>query len=268
MRVESINLYPVKATKAVPVSEAQVELSGLRNDRRWAVVDLEGKRLNATHHDSLLAVTATPDEAGNLMVSAEGREPQPVPVPVSGPLIPINVSRLSHAVDAGDGAAAWFSDFLAKNVRLVWQADPARRTMSPDHGGRGAEPLSLADAGPLLLVTTASLAQLNDWIGDDAEPMVIERFRPNVVVDGVDVPFAEDRWRQLTIGNVSYRFAEHCDRCVVTTIDPHTLQHGKDPIRTLARHRKWDGKTWFGIRIVPLSVGSLAVGDAVAARLV
>ena len=250
----------------MPVGEAQVDLSGLRNDRRWAVVDLDGKRLNATHYDSLLAVTATAGEAGNLMLSAEGREPQSVPVPVSGPLTPINVSRLSHAVGAGDGAAAWFSDFLAKNVRLVWQDDPARRSVSPDHGGNCAEPLSLADAGRLLLVTTVSLAQLNDWIGAAAEQMVIERFRPNVVIDGVDEPFAEDRWRQLRIGNVDYRFAEHCDRCVVTTIDPHTLQHGKEPIRTLARERKWDGKTWFGIRIVPLGVGTLAVGNAVTVQ--
>ena len=62
--------------------------------------------------------------------------------------------------------------------------------------------------------------------------MVIERFRPNVVIDGVDEPFAE-----------------YCDRCVVTTIDPHTLEHGKEPIRTLARYRKWDCKTWFGVCI-------------------
>ena len=270
MRVESINLFPVKATKAVSVGASQVELSGLSNDRRWAVVDLDGKRLNATRHDSLLAVTATPDSDGNLTLSADGRPAQAVPVPVDGPLIPVNVSRFSHAVDAGDGAAAWFSDFLAKKVRLVWQDDPARRTMSPDHGGHGAEPLSLADAGPLLLVTTTSLAQLNDWIGDAeptvAEPMVIERFRPNVVIDGVDEPFAEDRWRQLRIGDVAYRFAEHCDRCVVTTIDPHTLKHGKEPIRTLARERKWDGKTWFGIRIVPLGLGTLALGDAVTVK--
>ena len=112
MRVESINLNPVKATKAVPVSEAQVELSGLRHDRRWAVVDLDGKRLNATHHDSLLAVTATPDEAGNLTLAVDGREPQSVRAPAGGRVMRVNVSRLWHAVDAGDIAAQWFSEYL------------------------------------------------------------------------------------------------------------------------------------------------------------
>lgn len=263
MRVESINLYPVKATRAVPVRSADVELSGLRHDRRWAIVDLDGKRLNATHHDALLAVTALPGDDGGLTLTAEGLEPASVAIPLDGPLIPVNVSRLAEAVDAGDVAAQWFSNYLGKAVRLVWQDDPARRVMSPNHGGLGGEPLSLADTGPLLLTSTASLAQLNEWVGGDVEPMVMERFRPNVVVDG-DEPFAEDRWRQIRIGDVPYRFAEHCDRCVVTTIDPDTLRHGKEPIRTLARHRKWDGKTWFGVRIVPLSTGAIGVGDAVA----
>lgn len=82
------------------------------------------------------------------------------------------------------------------------------------------------------------------------------------MIDG-DVPFAEDGWRQIRIGEVDYRFAERCDRCMVTTIDPDSLEHGKEPIRTLARHRKRDGKTWFGVRLVPLSVGLLSVGDPV-----
>ena len=262
MRVDSMFVYPVKATSGVPVQSSEVELSGLRHDRRWAVVDLDGKRLNATHHNTLLAVTAVPGGDGGLMLTAEGIEPASVAVPRDGPLIPVNVSRLAEATDAGDLAAEWFSEYLGKPVRLVWQAEPALRTMSANHGGLDSEPLSLADTGPLLLTSTASLDQLNDWIGDG--DLAMQRFRPNVVIDGIDEPFAEDRWRAIRIGDVAYRFAEHCDRCVVTNIDPHTLKHGKEPIRTLARHRKWDGKTWFGIRIVPLGSGALSVGDSVS----
>ena len=56
-----------------------------------------------------------------------------------------------------------------------------------------------------------------------------------------------------------------CDRCVMTTIDPVTLAGGKEPIRTLARHRRWAGKTWFGIRLAPRSTGVISVGDQVVA---
>jgi uncharacterized protein YcbX len=265
MRVESIHIYPVKATGPIDLTSASVELAGLRNDRRWAIVDLQGVRLNATRHDRLLTVTATPDETGALSVTAPGRSPLAVPVPRGGPHVRVNVTRLATMVDAGDEAGEWFSQLLGEPVRLVWQDDPARRPISEQHGGLGAEPLNLADAGPLLLTTTSSLAQLEAWIADEHEPqaMAMRRFRPNVVVDGSDVPFGEDQWRGIHIGDVPYRFAEHCDRCMVTTIDPVTLVHGKEPIRTLARHRRWEGKTWFGIRIIPLATGKVSVGDEV-----
>lgn len=263
MRVESVHLYPVKATAQVSVNTADVELAGLRHDRRWAVVDPTGACLTASTHDGLLGVTAAPDAAGALVLSAEGCTDLEVAVPVGGAHIRVDVTRLPSAVDAGDPAAAWFSSLLGEPVRLVWQDDPSRRPISGSHGGLGGESLSLADTGPLLLTTTASLAQLNDWIAEDHEPqqMVMRRFRPNVVVDGDIPPFVEDDWRNVRIGEVPYRFAEHCDRCVVTTIDPLTRRHGKEPIRTLAGHRKWDGKTWFGIRVIPLTTGTLSVGD-------
>lgn len=265
MRVAAIHVYPVKATAPVGLSDARVELCGLQHDRRWAVVDPHGTRLNATTHDRLLTVTATPDETGALTLTSPGAGPLHVPVPVGGPDIAVDISRQPTLVDAGDHAAGWLSALLGEPVRLARQADPARRSMSRRHGGTGDESLSLADTGPLLLTTTASLARLEEWIAQDHEPHTIamRRFRPNVVVEDVDGPFAEDDWRRLRIGGVSFRFAEHCDRCVVTTIDPWTLAHGKEPIRTLARHRKWSGKTWFGIRVVPLAAGALSVGDEV-----
>ena len=101
------------------------------------------------------------------------------------------------------------------------------------------------------------------WLGREE---ALERFRPSIVVDGEE-PFAEDSWRRVRIGGTTYRFGEHCDRCVLTTIDPTSLETGREPIRTLARHRAWDGATWFGIRLIPeLAPGAtaeVAVGDEV-----
>ena len=131
------------------------------------------------------------------------------------------------------------------------------------------------------------MARLNAWIREDAglpdvpdidpgdlsgdatagpdgfTPLDILRFRPNVVVDG-ESPFVEDDWTSVRIGDVEFRTTVRCDRCVMTTIDPVTLAGGKEPIRTLARHRRWDGKTWFGIRLAPHSTGVISVGDQVS----
>jgi uncharacterized protein YcbX len=121
------------------------------------------------------------------------------------------------------------------------------------------------------LTAQASLRQLNRWIAEDAAargddppaPMVMTRFRPSVVVDRSDEPFAEDGWARLRIGAVEFRLGEHCDGCVLTTIEPHTRLVGKEPLRTLAKHRQRDHKTWFGIRLIPVTTGTIRVGDSV-----
>ena len=92
------------------------------------------------------------------------------------------------------------------------------------------------------------------------------RFRPNVVVDH-DVPFAEDDWRGIRLGGIDFRISKPCDRCVLTTIDPDTRVKGKEPLRTLARHRRRDGKVWFGINLIPDGTGHLRVGDKAEAML-
>lgn len=263
MNIASITIYPVKSTKGIALDSAEVGLEGLRHDRRWAVVDPEGKRLRAERNNRLLTVTASPDDRG-VTLSAEDRTPVAVPFPVGGPPIEVDITRFPLAVDAGDEAAEWFSEHLGRTARLVWQDDPAKRPMSAGHGGLDGEPLTFADTGPLLLTSTTSLQRLNQWIGD--EDMVMRRFRPNVVVDGIEEAFAEDRWRSFSLGGVPFRFGECCDRCTITTIDPDSLHHGKEPIRALAQHRKWEGKTWFGIRVVPLATGTISIGDGVSVK--
>ena len=98
------------------------------------------------------------------------------------------------------------------------------------------------------------------------DPLAHQRFRPNVVVAGGE-PFAEDAWSSVRIGDVPFRTTMVCDRCVMTTIDRDDLRSGKEPIRTLARHRKWDGATWFGIRLTPVLPldpdATVRVGDPV-----
>ena len=269
--VARVRVYPVKSLAGVDVAAADVEPWGLRGDRRWMVVDISGEVLTARERHALLAVRATPDDEGGVTLDADGSASLHVPPPAGPADVPVGISRLDRATAAGQEADRWLSDVLDEPVRLVWLDDPARRPVSPAHGGRAGDPLSLADAGPLLLASTSSLAQLEEWMRQEADrrgepapsPLDMLRFRPNVVVEGHFEPFAEDRWQVLRLGECTYRFAEHCDRCVMTTLDPGTTRGGKEPLRTLARRRQWDGKTWFGVRMVPTSDGRLAVGDEV-----
>lgn len=271
MILDSIHVYPVKSLGGVDIAEADAEPWGLRGDRRWLVLSPDGSVLTAREEHLMLGVHARPLEGGAIELSGHGT--LRVEPPVDGELVPTALSRLESVRAAGPAADEWLSRELGTPVRLGWLDDPRRRSVSAEHGGRAGDVLSLADAGPLLLTTTASLGRLNAWLEEDAlergdragAPMVMKRFRPNVVVAGDVEPFAEDAWKGVQIGAVRFRFAEHCDRCVLTTIDPQTLVAGKEPLRTLARHRQWDHKTFFGIRVVPVSEGAIRLGDPVSA---
>ncbi|TWD15983.1 MOSC domain-containing protein [Marihabitans asiaticum] len=128
-------------------------------------------------------------------------------------------------------------------------------------------------SSPLVLTSRASLRQLQDWANEEAkrrgdpagEDLAMGRFRPNVVIDG-DLPFAEDQWQRVRLGEVTYRVSALCDRCAVTSVDPVTGEAGPEPLRTLSVRRRWDAATWFGLRLVPEGPGWLCIGDEVQPR--
>jgi len=270
VKVAAIHIYPVKSLAGQSVQTAEVEPWGLRHDRRWVVLEPDGTRLSAREEHRMLGLTAVPTAAGVELTTRDG-DALFVPTPAQGELVPTTVSRLESVRVASDDAHRWLSSQLERSVRLAWLDDPRRRSVSEAHGGQDGDSLTMADAGPLLVTTTSSLEQLNDWMIADGhakerevpEQMVMARFRPNVVVDNVPEPFEEDRWRSIRIAATEFRFAEVCDRCVMTTLDPRTLSGGKEPLRTMAAHRQWDHKTWFGIRIIPLARGVIRLGDSV-----
>lgn len=149
----------------------------------------------------------------------------------------------------------FFSSWLGRDVRLVCCAEDAQRRTE-----LGAGEVAFADGYPFLLIGAASLADLNARL---ERPLAMERFRPNLVVDGAR-PYAEDTWARLRIGALSFRGVKRCERCVVTTIDPDTARRGPEPLRTLASYRRQDGKVWFGMNLCPDAEGTLRVGDPVA----
>ncbi|MGW4470366.1 MOSC domain-containing protein [Nonomuraea sp. NPDC004354] len=269
--ITQICIYPIKSSTGQAVDAAYVHPWGLDGDRRWAVVDHQGDNLWLGEYPRMLAVTAQERPGGGLLLSADGMPDLPVP-PASGPSVRVGFSGLDSAVLAADAAHSWFTDLLGVPARLVWLDDPARRSVDPAHGGLPGEVVSFAWDAPLLLTSAASARRLDEWIEDGARvrgepppgPLSPLRFRPSVIIDGGE-PFEEDGWREVRIGAVDFRVSELCDRCAVTVIDPVTRVKGKEPLRTLARHRRWDGKTWFGIRLVPRTRGEIHVGDPVTA---
>lgn len=270
MRLDAITVYPVKSTRGLPREEAVVQPWGLTDDRRWMVIDAEGSLVTARKHPQLLGVVATPGQPGTIRLEGTHAEPLEADARSRRQLVPVRVWR-SHldATDAGPQASAWFAKLLDQDARLVWLDDPTRRSVDPEYGGPD-DRVNFADGYPLLATNSASLHQLDVWAAEDAaardeavpRPLDMRRFRPSVVVD-TDDPFAEDHWRRIRVGTVEFRAVKPCDRCVMTTIDPDTLAKGKEPLRTLARHRRRDSMVLFGINLIPDGTGTIRVGDPV-----
>jgi uncharacterized protein YcbX len=267
MTLAAINRFPVKSCRGHAVPHALVEPWGLAGDRRWLVVDEHGTLLTAREHPRMLLVTTELRGDGGLELTSPDAPDLSVDVPSSTELVPVRVwrSRLL-AAPAGVEASAWFTKIVGTSAQLVYLDDPTRRRPNPAYA-QPTDYVSFADGYPLLLATTASLAALNDWIAEGPRahegPLPMIRFRPNVVVDG-SAPWAEDGWRRLRIGAAVFRAVKGCDRCVMTMTDAETGQRTKEPIATLARYRRWDGETWFGMNLVPDTRGAtITIGDEV-----
>ncbi len=265
--LDSIHVHPLKAARGITLTEAAVEPWGLAGDRRWMLVDEKRKVITQRPYPRMALAAAEPLPGGGLALSAPGRAPLTVAVPEPGATTTVEIWRDKvEAVLADETAHAWFSDHLGIPVRLVHLDDPAtRRPMNPEYAREG-ETVSFADGYPLLLTTLASLDALNSLVaqGDHPEegPLPMNRFRPSVVVAGT-APWAEDTWRRIAIGEVVFRVAKMCGRCVVTTTDQDTAERGREPLRTLARHRRFGSDLVFGQNLVPESVGTVRTGDPV-----
>ena len=267
LQLTGIRRYPVKSCAGFDLDRAVVERCGLADDRRWMVVDESNFVVTAREHPQMLLITPELTEAG-LRLSTPSQPDLLVSTPDGSQLEEVTVWRSTVAASPAGGAAdAWLSAVIGKSVRLVHLDDTDRRSPNPEFASTD-DRVSFADGYPVLLVTEESWEAVNGWIaeGPRAEegPLPIIRFRPNLIVKGAAAPWLEDGWRALRIGDALFRAVKGCDRCVLTTIDPVTIAKGKEPIATLARHRKWDGKTWFGMNLIPDNPGvTIHVGDEV-----
>jgi len=256
--VSALYVYPIKACRGVRVDHWPVVERGFEADRRWMIVDAAGTFVSQRELPRLALVTTALDN-DLIRVAAPGLAPLYLPRRYDGgESRAVRVwSDQSRGVVHALGSA-WVSEYLGAPHQLVYMPDSERRAVNPARA-RAGDLVSFADGYPFLLISEASLEDLNARL---PEPITMERFRPNIVVSGTE-PFAEDEFASVRLGELSFRGVKRCDRCPVTTVDLATGEPGKEPLRTLATFRRWDGKVWFGMNMIHDGPGHLRVGDAV-----
>jgi uncharacterized protein YcbX len=264
--LSALHFYPVKGLKGIDISEATCTARGLRNDRRWMVVDEAGTFLSQREHPRMATVW-TDIEDGVLSLSGPDAGSVDVPIgsPAGTPLQTVTVwGTAVKAAAVSPAADAWLSGYLGIPCRLVYMPEESRRESNSKYAGPG-KLVGFADGYAYLLANDASLRELNSRLGERRHaPVPMNRFRPNLVVSGADA-FAEDGWSEIRIGDAVLRSAKPCGRCQVTTTDQATGEvTGPEPLATLSTFR--DSREFgvmFGMNLFTVREGSIRVGDAV-----
>ena len=257
--LSSITLYPVKSLAGISVNSWPVIRTGLKYDRQWMLIDADRQFLSQRKLPQMALIkTALTDT--HLILSAEGRDDLLLALaPVGGDVIDSQIwADLCAAISVSAEADHWLSDFLKRDCRLVYQPETLLRPVDAYYG-LPTDTVAFSDGFPFLLISENSLVSLNNEMALDL-PMT--RFRPNLVVAGCDA-YAEDSWREISIGAIDFRLPKPCSRCSVVVIDTENAEIGQEPLRTLNLTRKWQNKVYFGQNALHDQQGQLTVGDCV-----
>lgn len=290
IRLNSIHVHPIKSLGGFSVQQAKLTPRGVQHDRRWMLVDTNGRFISQREHAQLACLHCT--EMGNGFRVTDIRNGDHIDLPWtlnSGMPVPVKIwDDLVDVLEASHVINAWFSSRSRPDARLVYMPDSSVRPTDVTYA-KGET--SLSDGFPFLIISEASLVELNGRMGQGpnrigagdsgskpgvttgtgvtAEPgITMERFRPNLVISGGEA-FQEDAWKKIRIGASQFELVKPCARCVITTTDQRTGERGVEPLRTLATYRKrvtenGSVKLDFGMNAMCIAGNVIRVGDLVS----
>ncbi|HSI78899.1 MAG TPA: MOSC N-terminal beta barrel domain-containing protein [Lunatimonas sp.] len=261
IKLTDIFVYPIKSFGGIQVNESLVHKPGLEHDRRWMLVDLDGNFLSQRTHPKM-ATLAVEWNNGEFHVKDKLNPTDKITLPI----IPqSNVTKKVRIWDDHVNAtlvdptlSKWIQQKLKIPCELVHLPESITRPIEEKHAVSD-ESVSFADSMPYLLISQASLDNLNSRL---KKQLRMDRFRPNLVVAGTE-PFEEDQWDLIQVGGVRFKIVKPCARCIMTTVDQDTGEIGKEPLSTLSKFRKNGNKIYFGQNMVPVDFGMIRQNEVV-----
>ena len=255
----SLYVYPIKSVGGIALREARLDSRGIEHDRRWMLVDENGKFMSQRKHPRM-ALISTRLTSDSLIAEASEMPKLHLPLQPEGSSdLEVQIwSDVVRAVPVRDGAGEWFSTFLGVPCRLVYMPDETVRRVDQEYATAG-DLVGFADSFPLLLISQASVDDLGKRLGKEVP---VNRFRPNLVVEGCE-PFDEDGWRGLRIGEVSFRVAKPCSRCSIVMTDQNSGERDREVLAALSGYRQVGRDVLFGQNLAQNATGTLHVGATV-----
>jgi uncharacterized protein YcbX len=259
LTISELYIYPIKSLGGIAVTYAEVTDRGLKYDRRWMLVDEQNRFLTQREFPQMTLLKVH-IESNGLLVTHHLNGSVSIPFKQHNP----NKQQVVIWDDTCIGVFVsnehdtWFSDALGIKCRLVYMPDDTRREVDQRYAPEGMI-TSFSDAYPFLIIGQASLDDLNSRL---AEPLPMNRFRPNIVFAGGD-PFEEDLMKHIHIAGISFYGVKLCARCIMTTINQQTAVKAKEPLKTLASYRFKNNKILFGQNLIHEGMGVITVGDTI-----
>ncbi|XP_035827256.1 mitochondrial amidoxime-reducing component 1 [Aplysia californica] len=276
--VSELYIYPVKSCGALTVTKAMCTSVGLSSDgltdRHWMILDKNKQVITMKEAPSLTTVTCSAQGDILRLHAPQTRDLDlPMRPKVKGTKVQIKNFEGQNIpmIDCGEEAEKWISDFVGRPANIFFSCpelglrDSYERKRKWDNTAREGDVTVFSYLTSYLISSTASLGHINSQL--DA-PVASVNFRPSIVVDN-SVPFDEDNWKELKIGeNVLFHAVEPCRRCIITTIDPKTGQKRKDmqPLKLLRSFRcrePYGNSPIYGNYMSNDMSGDVSVGDPV-----
>lgn len=266
LKLSEIYIYPIKSLGGIRLETANITSRGLENDRRFMLVDENGRFLSQREHPQL-AIFKTEIEGDSLTIThKKNGSSLKIALQYSLNQKITNAQIVSiwddetSAIEVSNEATNWFTQALGIPARLVYMPEESLRKTDAQYSLTGEEITSFSDGYPILIIGQSSLDDLNNRLEN---PVNINRFRPNFVFSDGE-PFEEDAWHEFTVGNVHFFGVKPCARCIMTTIDQETGEKkGKEPLLTLNKYRKAGNKILFGQNVLINQLGTVSVGEDV-----
>jgi uncharacterized protein len=263
--VASLHIYPIKSLGGFSVQEARITDRGFAHDRRWMLVDTNGRFITQREVPTMACLHCTMIAEGFRVTDVRDGDHLDMPLCLTEGST-AHAWVFEDAVEVTHSPAdlsAWFAEKLGTTCSLVYMPDTTRRATDARYA-TGIN--SLSDGFPFLFISQASLDDLNARM---EMPLPMDRFRPNIVVAG-GTAFQEDAWEQIAIGTNRFALVKPCGRCVIPTTNQLTGERSQEPTRTLATYRRRVGtkgqvKVDFGMNAMALGGGIVRVGDLVSA---
>jgi uncharacterized protein len=266
LQLSEIYIYPIKSLSGIRLEKANITTRGLENDRRFMLVDANGRFLSQREYPQL-AIFQT--EVGGDFLKIINKKTDEIlrislsPISQSASISVTIWDDTTSAIEVSQEASQWFTQALGIPTRLVYMHEECQRKTESNYALTGDEITSFSDGYPILVIGQSSLDDLNNRL---EKPVNINRFRPNFVfTDGE--PFEEDAWHEFTVGDVRFFGVKPCARCIMTTINQETGEKsGKEPLLTLNKYRKAGNRILFGQNVLISQLGSVKTGDLIEVK--